>query len=265
MNREPLKITFIGAGNVATQMGLALKKAGHLIFQIYSPSGVSARSLALKLRAIPVTSLEKLLPDADLFILAIKDDAVLPFLKKLKLKPALLVHTSGSLPMSVLKGASVNFGVIYPVQTLSKNRVIDFSRVPLCIEANGKKTEKQLLHLARSISGQVRLFNSDQRRILHLSAIFAGNFSNHLYALAEQLLRKNKMSFDLLLPLIRETAEKVKSDSPASMQTGPAARNDKKIMKKHLQLLSEDKNLQGLYEAISKSILKTYSTPSRVN
>ncbi len=268
MPGKHLRITLIGSGNVATQMGLALRKAGYLMEEVYSRNAGSARALALKLRAKPVSSLHELSGNADLFILAVKDDAVAPLIKKLALtnkaqwENKLIVHTSGSLPIAVLGAVSADYGVLYPVQTLSKNKAVDFSRVPLCIEGNSKRTEKKLWVLAQSVSGNVQSLSSDQRRILHLAAIFASNFSNHMYTLAEKLLRKNKMSFDLILPLIRETAEKVKSGSPSLMQTGPAIRKDKEIMKTHLKMLGKDKQMQKLYSLISQSILTNHVKPA---
>jgi predicted short-subunit dehydrogenase-like oxidoreductase (DUF2520 family) len=251
---KALNIILIGSGNVATQLGLALKKSGHNIVQVYSRTNGTARALALKLRAQPITRLKQLSDKADLYIIAIKDDAVPKLIQQLTLKKKFVVHTSGSLPMNILKRVSSNYGVLYPLQTLSKSKTISFSTVPLCIEANTKANEKQLNTIAHAISKQVHSVNSEKRKVLHLAAVFACNFTNHMYAIANKLLGKNKLPFELLLPLIQETADKVKHGSPVQMQTGPAARNDKSIMKMHLNMLSKEKRTKKLYKSISQSI-----------
>lgn len=256
MSAKKLNIVLIGSGNVATQMGLALKKAGHNILQVYSRTQGSARALALKLRSQPVNNLKKIDSTADIFIISIKDDAVSSIVRQLKANDKLVVHTSGSLPLKILKTVSSNYGVLYPLQTLSKNKTVDFSSVPLCIEANTKSNEKRLLAIAGSVSKHVHLVDSEKRKILHLAAVFACNFTNHMYALAEKLLRKNKLPFELLLPLIHETADKIKQASPSKMQTGPAIRNDESVMKAHMILLSKQKRMKKIYKLMSQSIIK---------
>jgi len=256
MAKRKFNIVLIGSGNVATHMGLALKKSGHSIEQVYSRTGASARALAVKLRSQAVTDVNRLTNKADIYIISVKDDALASLLKHLKKKKTLVVHTSGSLPMNILKGISPFYGVIYPLQTLSKGKMTDFANVPLCIEANKKSQEKKLVLLAKTISRQVQVVSSEKRKALHLAAVFAGNFSNHMYTLADRLLRKHKLSFNLLLPLIQETSDKIKNNSPVLMQTGPAIRGDKTIMRTHLAMLSKNKDLQKLYKSISDSIVK---------
>jgi len=251
-----MNIVLIGSGNVATQLGLALKKVNHKIVQVYSRTPKSARLLALKLRADAITDITLLTTKADLYIIAIKDDAVIKLTKKLPLKDKLIVHTSGTLPLSILKKPSNICGVLYPLQTLSKNKTIDFSNVPLCIEGNTKQVETELLKMAKSITKKVYLVNSEKRKTIHLAAVFACNFSNHMYTLAYLTLKKNKLPFDLLLPLIQETTTKLNFGNPIQMQTGPAIRKDKSIMNTHLKMLSTEKILQKLYKLISKSIIQ---------
>ncbi|MCC6690664.1 MAG: DUF2520 domain-containing protein [Bacteroidia bacterium] len=256
MKNPSLKIVLIGAGNVATQLGLAFNKSGYKILQVYSQTSQSARVLALKLRANPIVNLNHLLPTADLYIISVKDDALEHLCKKIRLKNKLIVHTSGSLPINVLRKTSLNYGVLYPLQTLSKNKAINFSSVPLCVEGNTKATESKLKAIAKTLSKQVYSIHSDKRKVLHLAAVFASNFTNHMYALSYKLLKKNAIPFEILLPLIHETADKIKYGNPSQMQTGPAVRNDKLVMKMHLTLLCDEKRMKKLYEAISKSILK---------
>ena len=254
--KSEISISIIGAGNLATQLGLALHKEGYLISQVYSRSQKNASLLSKKLKAEAISDLKKLSSDSTIYIIAVKDDALELVAKQLKLKDKIVVHTSGSVSMEVLKKSSKNYGVFYPLQTFSKEKKSDFKIIPICIEANNSNTSTTLEYFAKSISGNVKRVNSEQRKKIHLAAVFACNFSNHMYAIAEQLLGKDKLSLDLLKPLIEETANKIKNARPSKVQTGPASRNDKKTMDAHLKLLSKDKNLQKMYELISKSIVK---------
>lgn len=265
---SPIKISIIGSGNLATQLGLALHKEGYLISQVYSRSQKNASILSKKLKAEAISNIKKLSTDSTIYIIAIKDDAIESVAKQLKLKDKIVVHTSGSVSMDVLKKSSKNYGVFYPLQTFSKEKQsrpngrgqsfgrANFKTIPICIEASNSSTSTTLQYFAKSISGNVQKVNSEQRKKIHLAAVFACNFSNHMYAIAEQLLAKDKLSLDLLKPLIEETANKIKENKPSRVQTGPASRNDKKTMDAHLKLLSKEKNLQKIYELISKSITK---------
>ena len=248
------KIVFIGAGNVATQLGNALYKNGCTISQVYSPTRKSAGTLARQLNAKAITYLKELDLTADIYIIAIKDDAIAEVVKQLALPDKLVVHTSGSLPLAVLKNVSENYGVFYPLQTFSKNKNVNFTNIPICIEANNKKTVGLLQALAHSISKNVHSITSEQRKIIHLSAVFACNFSNHMYAIAATILADHQLSFDLLKPLIAETADKIQFNDPDKMQTGPAIRGDIKTMNMHLKLLGTDKELKTIYKLLSKHI-----------
>jgi predicted short-subunit dehydrogenase-like oxidoreductase (DUF2520 family) len=252
----PIKITLIGAGNVATQLGLALYKEGYFISQVYSKTSRSASALSKKIKAEAITDLKKLKQDSSIYIIAVKDDAIAEIVKKLKQQDQIVVHTSGSIPMNILKETSKNHGVLYPLQTFSKGKNINFREVPICIEGNNSSTTKTLEYFAKSISSNVKKVNSEQRKTIHLAAVFACNFSNHMYTIAERILQKNKLSLDLLKPLIEETATKIKNNSPVKMQTGPAIRGDKKIIEEHLKMLS-DKKLKEIYKLMSESIINS--------
>lgn len=254
MNSNQKSIVLIGAGNVATQLGAALKKEGYLISQVYSRTKKSAEALAKTLKAAPLTDLKKIDTGAAIVIIAVKDDAIAAIAKQLKLKDQLLVHTSGSVEMNVLKACSKNFGVFYPLQTFTKGKTVVFKSVPICIEANNSAASTTLQYFAKSLSRKVQKINSDQRKKIHLAAVFACNFSNHMYAIADELLRKEKLSLDLLQPLIEETASKIKNSKPSDVQTGPAVRGDKKTMDAHLKLLGTNKKLKTLYQLISEGI-----------
>ncbi len=256
---SPIKISIIGSGNLATQLGFALHKEGYFISQVYSRSQKNASILSKKLKAEAITDFKKLSKDSSIYIIAVKDDAIESVAKQLKLKDQIVVHTSGSVSMDVLKKYSKNYGVFYPLQTFSKDKQSNFKVIPICIEASNNNTSTTLQYFAKSISSNVQKVNSAQRKKIHLAAVFACNFSNHMYAIAEKLLAKDKLSFDLLKPLIEETANKTINTKPSKAQTGPAIRNDKKTMDAHLKVLLKEKDLQKIYELISKSIVKTKS------
>ncbi len=254
MNIPQYKIVLIGAGNVAMQLGLALKEAKHSIVQVYSRQNIAASGLADLLKCSFTSSLEKINITADIYIIAVNDDAITAVVKHLKLSNQIVVHTSGSAAMDILKPSSKNYGVFYPLQTFSKNNRADFKSIPMCLEANNTATLEKLQVLASSISGNVQEINSEQRKTIHLAAVFACNFSNHLFAVADSILASDKLSLDILKPLIDETAKKIKTHSPLEMQTGPAIRGDKKTMDKHLKMLSGQKEYRQLYKLMSKSI-----------
>jgi len=249
-----IKISIIGAGNLATQLGLALHNEGYLISQVYSRSQKNASLLSKKLKAEAISDIKKLSSDSTIYIIAVKDDAIESVAKQLKLKDKIVIHTSGSVSMEVLQKSSKNYGAFYPLQTFSKEKQSNFKTIPICIEANNNNTSTTLQYFAKSISSNVKRVNSEQRKKIHLAAVFACNFSNHMYAIAEQLLAKDKLSLDLLKPLIEETANKIKENKPSKVQTGPAIRKDKNTMDAHLKMLSKEKDLKKMYELISKSI-----------
>ena len=255
--RSQYKIVLIGAGNVATHLGKQFIKSGHHILQVYSRTEASAQILSKKLKCPFTTDIKKVTKGADLYILAIKDDALEQVAKNISFNNnSLLVHLSGSTSMNVLKKASDNYGVFYPVQTFSKNKTISFKNIPLCIEANNQTSEKILFALATSISNKVYEVDSKKRKILHLAAVFASNFSNHMYHIAENILQKEQLDLDILKPLISETAAKIKTQSPRIMQTGPAIREDKKIISEHIELLKDNKDFQEIYKLLTENIIK---------
>ncbi|TND05897.1 MAG: hypothetical protein FD123_3588 [Bacteroidetes bacterium] len=255
-NHLPTQIVVIGAGNVATQLARALHEKGVTIVQVYSRNILRARKLAKSVSAEAINSLQKISPHAGFCLLAVSDDALPGIAKKIKMKNGIVLHTSGTVDMSVLEKSGKRFGVLYPLQTLSVNRKTDLGQVPFSIEASDAKTAKEIRALALRISPKVIALRSEQRRAAHLAAVFACNFANHFYRIAGELLEENKLSFDLLRPLISETAAKVQTLSPAEAQTGPARRGDTRTMKKHLALLKKHPAWAALYRSISKDIRK---------
>lgn len=255
-----MRITIIGSGNVATHLSAAFKNAGHRIMQVYSRDMHNAALLAYHVGAAAINQTEDLSPDADLFILAIKDDAIPGFVPYLSPFNKLIVHTSGAVGLQQLINFTPNAGVFYPLQTFSKKKELNFREVPLCIEGADETITKQLEGLARDVSNNVYRVNSAQRKVLHLAAVFACNFTNHLYGIAQGLLAEHELDFSMLRPLIVETADKVKELLPEQVQTGPAVRNDEFTMQAHLQMLEGHEGLQQLYLLLSQDIIKNHNT-----
>lgn len=250
-----MKIVLLGSGNVATHLGKAFKMAGQTISQVWSRDPLHATELADILAAEPLTDLFDLEQDADLYIISIKDEGIADLASALKLKDKLVVHTSGTTGISVLEGASSKFGVFYPLQTFSKVKSVEFRQVPIAIEGNSPEVSALIRSIADRLSENVVELDSQQRRALHISAVFACNFTNHLFALAKELLDQQNLDFDLLRPLIAETVEKIQMNDPASVQTGPAIRGDVSTMNAHIDLLQDKPDLRLIYEKLSQSIV----------
>jgi predicted short-subunit dehydrogenase-like oxidoreductase (DUF2520 family) len=251
-----MRITLIGSGNVATHLGAALKNAGHNIVQVYSRHVQNAALLAYHIKAEPTDDLQQLTSDTDLFIISVNDDAIDGIAAAIAIHQRPIVHTSGATSLKVLMMYTDRAGVFYPLQTFSKSKEVDFRQVPLCIEGAYEDLTEELEQLAQTISNKVELVNSDQRNILHLAAVFACNFPNYLYNAAHQLLNANGLNFDMIRPLIAETAQKIEQQLPIDVQTGPAVRGDEKTMAAHMHLLGNDADLQKIYALLSQAIIK---------
>ena len=250
------KIVLIGAGNVATHLGMTLQKSGHDVMQVYSRTEESARALADKLGCCFTTSIAEVLPDATLYIVSVKDDALASLLPQLTARnaDALFVHTAGSVSIDVWSGLTRRYGVLYPMQTFSKTREVDFSTVSFFVEASCPEDVDLLIALASGFGSKVHQATSAQRKYLHIAAVFSCNLANHMYAVAAHLLAEHGLPFDAMLPLIDETARKVHQLPPVEAQTGPAVRNDKAVMDSHLAMLSAEPELAELYRLISRDI-----------
>ena len=252
-------ISIIGSGNVATHLGCVLHKRGLIIDSVFSRKLSRAKKLANQISAKPCSKFKQLNLESDLYIIAVSDDAIKEVANKLvKLISAdsIIVHTSGSVNSRALKAGKS--GVFYPLQSFTINRDVDFRSVPICIHSADEKIEKLLLALARKLSKSVYRINDDQRSKLHLAAVFASNFSNHMYHLASKICEENEVDFNILKPLILETATKIKDGSPHDMQTGPARRRDTTTINKHLSQLAKDKAAKEIYKLASMNIKKQY-------
>lgn len=248
------RIVFIGAGNLATRLAVELKEQGCLIEQVYSRTESSAIKLSQIIQAHYTTSPENILPGADIYFVALKDSVVNDVLSRITFANKLVVHCSGSLPLSSLAKYSQNIGVFYPLQTFSKQQAVDFKEIPVFVEASSVENENILLQLAERISEKVSLLESEKRLFLHVAAVFACNFVNHFYTIASDLLESNGVSFEVLHPLILETALKAVRMEPQKAQTGPAVRFDQNIISSHLNALGSFPEFRELYREISENI-----------
>ena len=249
-----MKAVIIGSGNVATHLALAFQKKGIIISQVYSRTSVNAELLAQKLNTSFTTHTSGIDRNADIYIYALKDSSFLHLLKRFDLPKAIHVHTSGSIPMKDFYGYTERYGVFYPLQTFSINKEIDFSNVPICIEANSEKLENELVQLAKLLTTKTYILSSEQRRKVHLAAVFACNFTNYMYDIAHDIVLGAGIEFDILKPLIMETADKVNTLSPREAQTGPAIRYDENIINKHLIMLDNKKHWKAIYKKLTKNI-----------
>lgn len=251
-----MDIVLLGSGNVATHFGKALVRAGHRVAQVYSRTKARATVLAASLNAQAIDNLSAVDPTADIYLFAVKDDVIGPLASQLPaLERGIVAHTAGSVDMAVLAVHAQRCGVIYPVQTFSLAKPVDFSLVPLAVEASDKTTYHQLSQLVAPLSTRIFPCDSRQRLALHVAAVFACNFTNHLYAIGADLVREYALDFDLLRPLILETAQKVMAHAPRDVQTGPAVRNDVGTMQRHIELLeASHPALVALYRQLSERI-----------
>ena len=256
-----MNIVLLGSGNVATHLGRAFKMAGQTIVQVWSRDIEHAKELADTLASEAISDMDDINRSADLYIIAVKDDVISEVSSKLKIGDKLIVHTSGSTSLQALDGVSSHTGVFYPLQTFSKNKAVDFRQVPIAIEAGNPEDLAAIRAIADRLSERVTELSSTQRKALHIAAVFACNFTNHLVAISQQLLEAENLDFDLLRPLIAETADKVQLYDPETVQTGPALREDTQIINSHLEMLQGRPELQELYKKLSQSIVNFHKQP----
>jgi len=254
------QIVIIGAGNVATNLAKVFKEKVGADIHIHSKTEKSAKQLAEKLQTSFSYDFSNIPADANLYIISISDDAISELVKNTVLKEKInnnfVVHTAGSVSGSILSELSANYGVFYPLQTFSKFKRADFKKIPLCLEANSGFNYNRLSKYALQISEDVRKIDSEQRKYIHLAAVFANNFSNRMFAIAEEILQEKQIEFDILIPLINETVAKIQKNSPIKNQTGPALRNDTKVLELHKELLNVKDDLQKIYSFVSENISK---------
>lgn len=248
-----MKVVFIGAGNVATWLAGELYKKSFDIMQVYSRTFESASALAQKVKAIPVTDISSIIDDADLYIFSVKDSVLEDLISQMSNNNGLWIHTAGSMPMSVFKNYASHYGVLYPFQTFSKGRDVHCEEIPIFTEGSDDCSRDILNAIAKQLSTKVTELSTDNRKYIHLTGVFACNFTNHMYVLSKQILEKINLPFEVALPLIDETVDKIHSLSPEEAQTGPAIRYDENVINKHLSLIDDEK-IREIYKLISENI-----------
>ena len=254
-----MKISIIGAGNTAWNISRALHNAHHQIEWISNRTLENAKELASVVGAKASSTIEgQDWGNTELILICTRDDGYQQVANQLRTTIP-VAHTSGSVSMEILKGCSSQIGVFYPLQSMLKNRLTDFSMVPFCIEANTGDFHDLLSNLARQLSDKIYTINSEERKKLHLSAIFSSNFSNFLYILSKDFLVKNGLPAHILDPLILETSLRIENSDPSLLQTGPAKRGDYSIIRKHLDMLDDNPIMRDVYKLMSQRILEYYN------
>ncbi|NER15591.1 Rossmann-like and DUF2520 domain-containing protein [Spongiivirga citrea] len=249
-----IRVVLIGYGNVGFHLYHAIKPLNDVeIVQIYNRKSSFPKNLP---KTTPIANSFDKLEDADVYIMTVSDDAIISVSQKIQLKSKLVVHTSGNTSMHAIDKKHRR-GVFYPLQTFSIQRQINFSEVPICIETENKEDEQLLQQLAEHLGCTTHKLSTDQRRSLHLAAVFVNNFTNHLYRIGHELCESNRVPFDILKPLIKETASKLDDLTPFMAQTGPAKRGDSKTVNKHLELLENEKQKE-VYTTFSQLIANLY-------
>lgn len=248
-------VVMIGAGRVATHLAQALRgRAGLRLVQVYSRTAEHARALAEGADgAAWTTSAEAVRTDAEVYVFSLSDDALADVAGRVPTNDGLWLHTAGSVPMDVFRGRARRYGVLYPLQTFSRERSVDFCRVPCFVEGCTAEVTDEVRALAERLSDEVHVLPSADRAYLHLAAVFACNFTNHMYVLADEIVRAHGLDGSVLRPLIDETAAKIHRLTPREAQTGPALRNDRAVMERQAAMIS-DPDVRRLYEAISRGI-----------
>jgi len=248
------KIAILGAGNVGYQLTWHLNNSGHEIVQVYSRHLPSAKWIG-NLMDIPcTTSISEITKEADIYLIAVNDDSVAEVSRELKLSDKVVAHTSGAVPMNILEGVSTNYGIFYPLQTLSRNISVDFSVIPICMNGVNDYTRNILKDLASSLTNKVVIVDDEKRLAIHVAAVIANNFTNHLFSISQMILEKSGLSFEILKPLINETVRKIQNHDPINVQTGPAVRHDEKTIQLHLDFLKQDDRFAEIYCVMSEDI-----------
>ena len=252
-----MKVVIIGSGNVATVLARRMLTAGHEISQVISRNKKHAGQLAKELKCGYASALEEIRPDADIYMIADSDTSLPEIANTLFLDKKLVVHTAGSVPKDILRNISRNYGVLYPLQSL-RREIETIPEIPILVDGNTPDDLEMIYDFAKTISGHVEIADDEERSKLHVGAIIVNNFTNHLYRLTEEYCKQEQINFQLLLPLIYETASRLKAFSPGEVQTGPAARNDSQTIEKHIKLLGSYPDLQKIYRLMTASIIEHY-------
>ncbi len=254
-----MNIAIIGSGNIATYFATKLFEGGHTIVQIISPTLENAQALASRFHCAYSSNTNELSDQAEMCILAVKDDIIKTILLQTDFKNKFLIHTAGSVTLNDLSGASPNLGCMWCMYSINKNHLPERTNIPLIINAANNDTLEKIKTLADCISSSVYSLSDEQKLTAHLAAVFANNFANHMFTIGQDILQQEQIPFDLLIPLIENTVEKLTYTSPDKLQTGPAIRNDKGTMAKHIELLKSHDDYRNIYTLLTESIQKKHA------
>lgn len=248
-----MKIVILGSGNVAFHLAKAFKEKNIAVSQIFGRNENALKEISEKF-SIPYSTDE--VPDADLYLISVSDDSVADISKKISKENCLVAHTSGSLPKEILQG-NYRKASFYPLQTFSKSKDLDYTEIPFFVEAENENDLEILKNLALKISENVMISDYEKRKYIHLTAVFACNFVNHLFARAKEISDAQNIPFNYFLPLIEETVQKIHVIAPKSAQTGPAVRNDGRVLELHEALITDTEHMK-IYKMMNESIKKMY-------
>jgi len=249
----------VGTGNTAWFIATKLHAAGHTCKAVYGRDITKATELANSIGSIARDITEGIPDDADACILAVSDNAIAQIAANLHFKTTLLLHTAGAVSSDILSKSSVNYGVIWPIYSITKQQLPETKNIPTAIEINNNALLPTLKKVTDSFTNTVYEADSDKRKAMHLAAVFSNNFSNHLFTIAEKLCEEQQIPFSTMIPIIAQTAERINRQSPIQLQTGPAKRNDAATMDAHKNMLSANPEWEDIYISISASILKMYT------
>lgn len=250
----PKEIILIGAGNLGFHLGKKLFETGFQITQVYSQTMAHAEELASTIQAEPITEIEKLNKKSDLYLIAVRDDVIPYVVRHLEGIQGMIVHTSGASLSTSLAPLGDNYGVFWPMQTMKRNRPADFNNIPVVITGCNESTEKSLIEIAKKIGAKTFVLKEDDRRLVHVAAVFLNNFTNHMAVAAYDILDQRNLPHELLFPLLEETVQAIGAEHPENNQTGPAVRGDRITMARHIEMLRSNQHYAQVYEAVSQSI-----------
>ena len=257
--KPPATFVSIGAGNVSSHLSSELCKKGYVLKQVFSRTPESCNYLASKFFSECTTSIEKIIPTADFYLVSVPDSILPAILSELKVRDKLIFHTAGSIGLEIFQNRYKQYGILYPLQTFSKYRELNIHKIHFFVEGSDAETTAMIIGIASTLSETVILSDALKRKWLHIAAIFASNFTNFMYISANELLKREDIEFKLLFPLMEETFRKAQSGDPASGQTGPAIRGDLNTIQEHIKLLASRPDLQKLYTFISTNIQEYFS------
>lgn len=252
-----MNVVIIGTGNVANVLGRKIKAAGHTILQVIGRNADKAYALADTLNAGSNNYFSTMRPDADIYIIAVSDNAISEITQHLFIKDGILVHTAGSVSKDVLKKAGGAYGILYPLQSIASCKEA-IPEIPFLIDGNTDETISRIKAFALTLSDKVQYADDEMRQKMHVAAVIANNFTNYLYTLTHDFCKREGIDFTMLLPLLAETTNRLQYNDPALMQTGPAKRNDVNTMQKHIAALETYPDLQHIYKAFSQLIIDYY-------